>query len=167
MNTQTVTASAEIRSLDNPREWQIINDGVMGGLSYGRVELERGELNFTGKISLRNNGGFSSTYLELDRQPSQKTRVRIAVEGDGKDYQLRLRSQIERYSLAYKVEFPTRAGEVLELEFDLAEFQGTFRGRIVSQAPQLTGESITHVGFLIAPGAAGAFNLTIHSIEFI
>ena len=40
--------------------WRAVNDGVMGGLSEGDLELRDGVLNFSGVLSLENNGGFSS-----------------------------------------------------------------------------------------------------------
>ena len=42
------------------RDWRVINDGVMGGLSQGRALLTEESILFEGEISLENNGGFSS-----------------------------------------------------------------------------------------------------------
>ena len=39
--------------------WQTVLDGVMGGLSTGRIaEGDGGTLRFSGELSLENNGGF-------------------------------------------------------------------------------------------------------------
>ena len=41
--------------------WQIVNDGVMGGLSKGNVEHTSDNImHFWGTLSLDNNGGFST-----------------------------------------------------------------------------------------------------------
>src|SRR5680860_1585757 len=41
--------------------WQVVNDGVMGGLSQATLKVgENGTALFTGRVSLENNGGFSS-----------------------------------------------------------------------------------------------------------
>ena len=41
--------------------WWPLNDTVMGGVSSSRMELSgEGKAVFTGKVSLENNGGFSS-----------------------------------------------------------------------------------------------------------
>ena len=41
--------------------WQVVNDGVMGGLSQATFKVgENGTALFTGRVSLENNGGFSS-----------------------------------------------------------------------------------------------------------
>jgi hypothetical protein len=38
-------------------EWRIVNDGVMGGLSKGQMDVSKdGVLTFSGKLSLENNG---------------------------------------------------------------------------------------------------------------
>ena len=43
------------------RYWSVIDDGVMGGRSRGRLQIENNDTGlFSGKISLENNGGFSS-----------------------------------------------------------------------------------------------------------
>ena len=45
---------------DGIGSWSTVLDGVMGGLSTGRVsQPEAGILRFTGELSLENNGGFS------------------------------------------------------------------------------------------------------------
>ena len=41
-------------------EWNVMNDGVMGGLSEGVASLNENSLLLKGNISLANNGGFSS-----------------------------------------------------------------------------------------------------------
>jgi hypothetical protein len=42
-------------------QMNVVNDGVMGGLSQGTIEMTQNDsLLFKGNISLQNNGGFSS-----------------------------------------------------------------------------------------------------------
>ena len=41
-------------------KWFSVDDGVMGGVSKGKLSVEDGTLVFSGKLSLENNGGFSS-----------------------------------------------------------------------------------------------------------
>lgn len=41
------------------REWRVLNDGVMGGLSEGQVTFTKNAVQFAGTVSLANNGGFS------------------------------------------------------------------------------------------------------------
>ncbi len=43
------------------RNWNVVDDGVMGGLSAGRFRVnDAGNGEFSGTVSLENNGGFSS-----------------------------------------------------------------------------------------------------------
>ena len=50
--------------LEAPR-WRVVVDGVMGGLSTGRLAQEGDTMVFTGRTSLRNNGGFSSIRVPI------------------------------------------------------------------------------------------------------
>ena len=46
---------------DSAKEWQTVNDGVMGGLSEGKFKItDQKTLEFSGNLSLKNNGGFAS-----------------------------------------------------------------------------------------------------------
>jgi len=46
---------------ESPRLWQAVNDGVMGGVSQGRFRItDARTMEFSGNLSLENNGGFAS-----------------------------------------------------------------------------------------------------------
>ncbi len=68
-------------------EWQTVNDGVMGGVSDGRLRItDRQTLEFRGTLSLENNGGFASVrsrrrMLGLQAGDTLAARVR----GDGRE----------------------------------------------------------------------------------
>ena len=43
------------------KEWQAVNDGVMGGVSAGKFKItDEKTMEFFGTLSLANNGGFAS-----------------------------------------------------------------------------------------------------------
>ena len=92
-----MTHSATLKA-DN---WQIVNDGVMGGLSYGEINTDNQLTIFQGHISTENNGGFSSAYQESPKLSDKTRSVQITIKGDGLRYQLRARSQIDGYEIAY------------------------------------------------------------------
>ena len=49
---------SKVEDLDG---WYVVDDGVMGGRSKGKLKIENGDTGvFSGKISLENYGGFSS-----------------------------------------------------------------------------------------------------------
>jgi len=89
-------ATAETRTLhqfNNPETtagWQAVNDGVMGGRSSGGPDFCKDGLRFSGKLSLENNGGFSSIRKQERLELSRFDGIRLKVRGDGREYQLRL-----------------------------------------------------------------------------
>ncbi len=143
--------------------WYVVNDGVMGGISRSRATLsDHGTLLFSGTVSLENNGGFAS--IRHDAQLftlADGSGIRLLVKGDGKTYQLRVRTSDRFDGIAYKVNFTTDQGVWQEFRFPWEEFAATFRGREVEGAPELKGAHVQQVGFLIADKQSGAFELEI------
>ena len=74
--------------------WQIVNDGVMGGLSKGNVEqTTENIMYFWGTLSLDNNGGFSTVRSgRVDFDLSNDLGLLLRVKGDGRTYEARLDS---------------------------------------------------------------------------
>jgi hypothetical protein len=150
--------------LDN---WQIINDGVMGGLSAGKMMLNADTVIFHGSVSIENNGGFSGVYQAIPTPSEFHQYIQITIQGDGNRYQLRTRSKEAEYNIAYKVDFDTQANTLQTLTFDLADFQATFRGRLVENAPKLRALAISHIGFLIAAKQPINFSLLIKEVKLM
>ncbi len=146
--------------------WRITNDGVMGGRSAGRFVFKQDKGIFFGDISLDNNGGFSSVFKEVEPLVENIKTVTIDVEGDGLTYQLRMVVNLNGYRLAYKHNVETVAGQRDKLTFTLADFQASFRGRSIDNAPILKSEDIREVGFLVSRITAGAFSLSVFSLNF-
>lgn len=147
-------------------EWMVVNDGVMGGISQSRVEVtSRDTMLFIGHVSLENNGGFAS--IRHNVEPFDVRRgagILLRVRGDGKNYQLRLRTSDRFDGMAYKADFKTRHGEWQEFRLPWNVFTATFRGRTIKGAPVLQPQNIRQVGFLIADNQEGAFQLEIESL---
>lgn len=64
--------------------WNVMNDGVMGGLSKGSATLTDNSLILTGEISLANNGGFSSIrspWETIDLSAFSQTTIRYRSKG--------------------------------------------------------------------------------------
>lgn len=150
----------------NLENWRITNDGVMGGKSQGHFSLQGDKAVFEGNISLDNNGGFSSVFRSIEPLSKGLKTVTINVLGDGLTYQLRMSVTLDGYRLAYKQHFNTVAGEQEKLTLILADFQASFRGRNIPNAPVLLAENIIEVGFLVTRKAAGPFSLAISSVAF-
>lgn len=147
-------------------DWQVTNDGVMGGLSLGSTKLLDSSFLFSGDISIENNGGFSSVYRPVSELSALFDSISVKVVGDGNLFQIRIRSQVDRYNLTYKFDFHTEKNVEQQLTFKLSEFQASFRGRLISGAPDLKAENVTHVGFLITNKQPVSFALTVNEIVF-
>lgn len=150
---------------DSPSEarWMAVNDGVMGGRSSGGPTLVDGRLEFSGTLSLANNGGFASVRgVGRDFDLSDASRVVLRVRGDGRRYQLRLATDA-RYRgmpISYGAEFETSAGEWTEVRVPLAELQPTWRGKQL-QGPPLDASRVREIGLLIGDRREGPFTLLV------
>ena len=146
--------------------WRSVDDGVMGGLSAGAMVQSGEGLKFTGKLSLENNGGFSSVRRLVEQDLSSATRVRLEIRGDGRDYQFRIRQNSRFDGVAWHAVFPTTKKWV-SLEIELDRFIPVFRGRTVSGAGPVVPSEIQQIGFLLADKKAGPFELKIRRVEFL
>lgn len=143
--------------------WRVVNDGVMGGLSEGQFSInEAGHGYFRGKVSLANNGGFSSVRYRFKTVPtSEYTRVNIRLKGDGKGYQFRVKAKIDQ-QFSYIKDFET-SGDWETITVEFSEMYAAFRGRILD-IPNFSGEEMTEIAFLIGNKKEETFALEIDSI---
>jgi monofunctional biosynthetic peptidoglycan transglycosylase len=148
-------------------EWLVINDGVMGGVSQGSVRpTENGTGVFSGVLSLENRGGFASVRAVVGRRDlSAFGGLEIRVRGDGRTYQLRVRTDDRYDGIAYRADFATVAGEWTTTRIPFAELRPTFRGRLLDDVPPLDTSRIHQVGFLLADKQPGPFRLEIDSVR--
>lgn len=146
--------------------WYTVNDGVMGGLSSGKMTMEDEQLLFHGELSLQNNGGFASVRRLVNEDMTGSIGVRLTVKGDGRKYQLRLRQDRNFDGIAWRHEFPTD-GSTQVLELNYTNFEPVFRGRQIRSAGPVVPGQITQIGFMIADKTEGAFSLLILDIEFL
>ena len=82
----------EFTGADAAKEWQTVNDGVMGGVSEGKFKITDAKtLEFFGNLSLENNGGFASVRTKAKKLGLEKGDTLVAkVRGDGREYSLNL-----------------------------------------------------------------------------
>lgn len=147
-------------------KWQIVNDGVMGGVSNSSLELtEKGHGEFTGHVSLENNGGFASVRLPCDvKTRNNNQEIVLKVKGDGKTYQCRLKGD-RNQSESYVHEFTT-TGEWQTIKLKLKDFYPQYRGRKLNGS-NFNFENIKLLGFLISNKKEEDFELLIDLIELL
>ena len=143
--------------------WRATNDTVMGGVSKGEAQLAEAGMDFSGHLSLENNGGFASVYTGVNFDLSNYSGIRLKVFGDGRIYQLRFESDAlhrHRWPVSFSGDFGTVDGEWSEVFISFSELSQTWRGR------QLAGHSfnkddIRRIAFMLADGQAGEFALRV------
>lgn len=148
--------------------WQIVNDGVMGGLSQGNLEYtDAGTMLFSGTLSLENNGGFSLAQTgKVDLNLSNDLGLLLKVRGDGRTYQARLISdaRFRGMEVSFSGEFDTVQGEWQQVKIPFSSFEGSFRGRDLPEE-KLNPADIQRVGVILADKNAGPFRLEIDWIR--
>jgi monofunctional biosynthetic peptidoglycan transglycosylase len=149
------------------RQWYVINDGVMGGVSRSDIEgTGRGTGIFSGVLSLENNGGFASVRAVVGpRDLSAHDGLQLRVKGDGRRYQLRLRVNDRFDGVAYRSHFNTVQDEWIEVTLPFADFQPTFRGRVLPDQPPLDTRRIAQLTFMLADKQPGPFQLEIDHVK--
>ena len=72
--------------------WRVVDDGVMGGLSQGKLQVDdEGHGVYSGTVSTENNGGFSSLRYRFDAiEASEDKIIVLRIKGDSKKYQFRV-----------------------------------------------------------------------------
>ena len=144
--------------------WIVVDDVVMGGKSNGNFQLNKdGKGVFSGKISLDNNGGFSSVRYGFNKLNIEKFKsIVLKIKGDGKNYQFRIKHKSFDYA-SYIASFSS-SGEWQEIEIPLNSMYPSFRGRKLDE-PNFFHKSIEEVTFLIANKKNEDFILLIDKIE--
>ncbi len=146
--------------------WQVVNDGVMGGFSKGQFTLlEDGVAQFSGHVSLDNNGGFSSVRRRSDPVSLEAyDAFLLRIKGDGKIYQLRVKSGLrDRHTYIYT--FPT-SGEWQIIRIPFRRMTPNYRGRKLP-IENFQGIKLSEVGFLIGNKKEETFKLLIDRIELV
>jgi len=147
-------------------DWRVVNDGVMGGVSSSTMSTtEVGTGVFSGRLSLENNGGFASIRTDLRQTDlSLFAGLVLRVRGDGRRYQVRLRTDASFDGIAYQAEFDTQADTWTMVILPFEAFVPTFRGYVPRNAPPLDPSVIRQLGLLIGDQREGPFRLEVDRI---
>lgn len=147
--------------------WYVLNDGVMGGLSKGRLTDTNEGVVFFGSVSLENNGGFTSyrgPWKSYDLTDYSQVMIRYRSEG------MRLAFTMEtskRFWIPnYKVSLP-KSEDWITQTFMLSDFKQYRLGNPTGASfKEETKKDIIRMGFITDEKRAGDFKFEIAYIEF-
>lgn len=146
--------------------WQVVNDGVMGGVSESTAVVTGGRLVFAGRVRLENNGGFASVRtLGSDRADmllAATDRVSMRVRGDGRTYQFQLAGYDGPW---YWAAITPPAGVWSVVEVPYARFRPHSRFGEPLEPRAFPGEPVASFGFMIANKKAERFRLEVDWID--
>jgi len=152
----------DFSSPDVFRNFHVINDDVMGGLSRSCLNLAPGFMAFTGDVSLENNGGFAS-FRGSVRFPADSAVLLLTARGDGRRYKLTLKLDDGPRTAQYQAAF-VASQEWKTLRFRPAHFQASLRGRAVV-APPVPFADVRYMGLLISDRQSGPFTIELREIR--
>ncbi|MDB4588077.1 CIA30 family protein [bacterium] len=145
----------------------IVDDGVMGGLSQGKMKrAENGNLLFSGTLSLENNGGFSSLRMDVGVLDLKEfSGLELKVKGDGRTYNLRFATdeRFRRSPISFQSGFETKKGEWTTVRVPFSALKAGWRGMKLKTA--FDPAKIEQVGIILADKKPGAFALEVESIK--
>ena len=152
---------------DAAKEWQAVNDGVMGGVSEGKFKLtDKKTMEFFGTLSLENNGGFASVRTKAKKLGLEKSDTVVAkVRGDGREYTLNLYLNKPLVAFSYRAAVQTKKDEWIEVKVPLDKFEATSFGRVVKDAGAVKPDEVNALGFLLGDKKAGPFKLEVEWIK--
>ena len=152
---------------DAAKQWQTVNDGVMGGVSDGRFKItDTKTMEFFGTLSLANNGGFASVRTKAKKLDLEEGDTLVAkVRGDGREYMLNLYPNKQRVAYSYRATVQTKKDEWIEVKVPLDKFEATSFGRVVQDAGTVKPEEINALGFMLGDKKAGPFKMEMEWIK--
>lgn len=162
--TMNTTVIYDFNKKSLKRDWHIIDDGVMGGVSQGNFSIDTdGNGIFEGTISLEYNGGFSSVRHQFEKiKVTNDSKILIRLKGDGKEYQFRIKDKAIAY-YSYITTFKT-SGEWEFIEIKLNDLYPSLRGQKLN-LPNFNSDSFEEIVFLIGNKKEESFKLILDKIE--
>ena len=147
----------------NIRNWKIVDDVVMGGRSNGNFKInDTGYGEFSGDVSLKNNGGFSSVRYNFNTVSSSNLKsFQLRIKGDGNPFQFRVKSS-NRQRFSYIYTFNT-SGDWETISIPFNKMEPAFRGYKLDQ-PNFDGLQMEEIAFLNGNKKEQSFKLFIDSI---
>lgn len=167
MSDDTRLTLFDFNGEETAKQWQTVNDGVMGGVSDGRFRLtETKTMEFFGTLSLANNGGFASVRTKPKKLDLANGDTLVArVRGDGREYMLNLYPARSQVAYSYRSAVTTKKDQWIEVKIPLDKFEATSFGRVVKNAGAVKPADINSLGFMLGDKKSGPFKLEIEWIK--
>jgi hypothetical protein len=169
------TEPAECRRLtdfsaDDPGQWFLVNDGVMGGRSDGgRSSIDDSLLRFGGTV-VTEGGGFTSVRLRLvGDELADTSRIEMRVRPDGRTYGVTLEdaTAFDGRLVSHRADFdigPVDADGWAIATVDYVDLVPSVFGFLVD-APPFDPGAAREFGIIIADGIDGDFALEVDWID--
>lgn len=154
---------------DTVQKWQAVNDGVMGGVSDGRFKITPDKtMEFSGRLSLENNGGFASVRTKpANFNIHAGDTLVVRVKGDGREYVLNIYTKSRRMAFSYRTALPTTKDEWTEVSVPLEDFIPTSFGNRVQGMRPVEPDQINSLGFMLSDKKPGPFRLEVDWLKII
>jgi len=121
---------------------------------------------FSGTLSLKNRGGFSSVRTRPNRTDlSDYDHLVVRLRGDGRTYWLTVNTNVRIPAGSYRALIATKAGEWQTVRAPFSKFRATSFGRVLPVFVPLDRSKVESIGFLLADKKAGPFRLEVDSIK--
>ncbi|MEM6802980.1 MAG: CIA30 family protein [Bacteroidota bacterium] len=149
-------------------DWKPLNDGVMGGLSNGQVELTENTLKFFGEVSLDNFGGFTSVkspFGQYDLSNSDKITIRYKTEGQ--IISISLEDSEVFFNPYFKLLLPDTEGRWAIVEADISDFKeyNLGQGGSTSISDDFL-RNVRRIGFITSKKSEGKFFVEVDYLKF-
>ncbi len=149
------------------QRWQVVNDGVMGGISQSTLIGHNGFAEFRGVVSLENNGGFASVRTMAPADLSAFEGIRITTKGDDKIYSIRIKTVVNNRltPYAYEARFKSTSDDWTTVDLPFNSFKPSYRGFTPRNVPALNTSAVAQIGIMIKDSQEGPFSMNIQKIE--
>ena len=152
----------------NGQNWRTVNDGVMGGLSRGVLKYEKDFVHYEGKISLDNNGGFSSfrsPYQNFDLSEYKSLKLRYRLKG--MDFAFTMALDQRFYMPNFKQDVPNTDFKWNTIELPIDNFKKHRMGYKIGGSPSTKElDRVIRIGFISNEKREAPFEFEIDYIEF-
>ena len=164
LNEDNILLNASIMKTE--KQWRIVNDGVMGGLSSSKAIVKDDNIIFSGNVSLENNGGFASLRSPVkDYDFSEHVGLEIRLKTDGKRYSISMKETSYFTGYFFTSTFETKKDEWITIKIPFDQFKLYYFGKETNSNKKIPLNNIKEISILIGDKQAGEFKAEIDYLK--